>query len=232
MASHFEIELEKLKNVIQKIGILAEGQVGEAVKALLSKPITEGKGVQKTEYKIDKLDVKIDEICQSIFALQQPVASDLRFIMSAMQISNEIERIGDLSISIIKKTKSIKDKHDLIAQFNIADLARKVEMITIKTNECFLTRDENTIGEIFIINKTIKNESDDAIHNIINEMKNNSKKVVSGTNLVIAIKHLERISEHCTNIAEYVHFMINAKIIKQNSIFHYLHSNKFIYYYF
>ncbi|SHM77543.1 phosphate signaling complex protein PhoU [Flavobacterium xinjiangense] len=214
MASHFEIELEKLKNIIEKIGVLAENQVKESVKALLSEPVSEGKEVKKVENKIDKLDVKIDEICQSIFALQQPVASDLRFIMSAMQISNEIERIGDLAISIIKKSKNIKDKHDLIVKFNIADLARQVEIVTIKTNECFLTRSENTIGEIFILNNTIKNDCDDAIHNIINEMKSNSKTVVSGTNLVIVLKHLERISEHCTNIAEYVYFMINAKIIK------------------
>lgn len=214
MASHFEIELEKLKNVIVKIGKLAEIQVSGSVNALLSEPVAEGKEVKKTENKIDKLDVKIDEICQSIFALQQPVASDLRFIMSAMQISNEIERIGDLAISIIKKAKNIKDKHDLIVKFNITDIARQVEVITIKTNECFLTRNENTIGEIFILNNTIKNECDDAIHNIINEMKSNSKTVVSGTNLVIVLKHLERISEHCTNIAEYVYFMINAKIIK------------------
>lgn len=212
--THFEIELEKLKNVITKIGKLAENQVSESVNALLSEPVSEGKEVKKTEQKIDKLDVKIDEICQSIFALQQPVASDLRFIMSAMQISNEIERIGDLSISIIKKTKSIKDKHDLIAKFNIADLAREVELVNVKTNECFLTREESTIGEIFVLNKTIKNKCDEAIHAIINEMKTNSKVVVSGTNLVIVLKHLERISEHCTNIAEYVYFMINAKIIK------------------
>jgi phosphate transport system protein len=214
MASHFEIELEKLKNVIQKIGVLAEGQVKESVNALLSEPFAEGKEVKKTEQKIDKLDVKIDEICQSIFALQQPVASDLRFIMSAMQISNEIERIGDLAISIIKKSKNIKDKHDLIVKFNITDIARQVEIVTIKTNECFLTRDEITIEEIFVLNNWIKNQSDEAIENIINEMKSNSKTVVSGTNLVLVIKHLERISEHCTNIAEYVYFMINAKIIK------------------
>ncbi len=64
------------------------------------------------------------------------------------------------------------------------------------------------------MNKSIKNKTDDAIHNIVGEMKVNSKAVVSGTNLVIVLKHLERISEHCTNIAENVFFMINAKIIK------------------
>jgi phosphate transport system protein len=219
MASHFEIELDKLKSIIEKIGKLAEGQVSESVKKLLQEPeVAEGKVIRKTENKIDKLDIKIDEICQSIFALQQPVASDLRFIMSAMQISNEIERIGDLSISIVKRSKNIKEKHDLIVKFNIADLARQVELITVKTNNCFMTRNENTIGEIFVLNKEIRNNCEDAIHDIINEMKVNSKAVVSGTNLVIILKHLERISEHCTNIAEYVYFMINAKIIKHDKI--------------
>ena len=211
--THFEIELEKLRDIITKIGVLAESQVGEAVKAILSEPI-EGKEVKKTEHKIDKLDVKIDEICQNIFALQQPVASDLRFIMSAMQISNEFERIGDLSMSIIKKTKSIKDKHDLIAKFEVEGLAREIELVLSKTNACFASKDENTIGEIFVLNKAIKNKTDDTIHEIISEMKSNSKVVVSGTNLVMVLKHLERISEHCTNIAESVYFMVHAKIIK------------------
>ena len=219
MASYLELELDKLKSIIEKIGQLAESQVTEAVKILLQEPeAAEGKSIKKTETKIDKLDIKIDEICQSIFALQQPVASDLRFIMSAMQISNEIERIGDLSISIVKRSKNIKEKHDLIVKFNITEIAKQVELVTVKTNKCFITRDGNTIGEIFVLNKDIKNHCEDAIHDIINEMKVNSKAVVSGTNLVIVLKHLERISEHCTNIAEYVYFMVNAKIIKHENL--------------
>ena len=213
--THFEIELEKLNNVIVKIGSLAESQVGESVKALLSEPI-EGKEVKKIETKIDKLDVKIDEICQSIFALQQPVASDLRFIMGCLQISNEIERIGDLAVSIIKRAKSIKDKHDLIAKFEIADLSRQVELITAKTNAYFMNRDEPTFSEIFSLNAAIKNKSDETIQGIIAEMKSHSKTVLSGKNLVIVIKHLERISDHCSNIAEYVYFVVHAKIIKHD----------------
>ena len=211
--THFEIELDRLKNVIVKIGTLAVSQVGESVKALLFEPI-EGKEVKKTEIKIDKLDVKIDEICQSIFALQQPVASDLRFIMASLQISNEIERIGDLAVSVIKRAKNIKEKHDLVTKFEIGDLAKQVELITIKTNECLLTHDEKTIAEILALNKAIKSKGDEIIDNIIDAMKSHSKVVVSGTNLVIALKHLERISDHSSNIAEYVYFMVNAKIIK------------------
>ncbi len=219
MASQLEIELTKLKNAITQINTLAEKQVFEAMKVLLYEPSLEGVDVKKTEHKIDKLDVKIEDICQSVFALQQPVASDLRFIMSAMQMSNEIERIGDLALSIIKKSKNINKKHDLTSKFNIEELAKEIESITLKTSNCFEKLNESTIGEIFILNNRIKHMSSDAIHNVVQEMKNNSKTIVSGTNLVIVLKHIERIAEHCTNIAESVYFMINAKIIKHEKFF-------------
>lgn len=214
MASQLQIELTKLKNAITQINTLAEKQVFQAMKVLVYEPSLEEVDVKKTEHKIDKLDVKIEDICQSVFALQQPVASDLRFIMSAMQMSNEIERIGDLALSIIKKSKNINKKHDLTSKFNIEELAKEIESITLKTSNCFETLNESTIGEIFILNNRIKHMSSDAIHNVVQEMKQNSKTIVSGTNLVIVLKHIERIAEHCTNIAESVYFMINAKIIK------------------
>jgi phosphate transport system protein len=218
MASHLETELGKLRGIIIKIGSLAESQVAEAVKSVLSEPVSEGKEVKKTENKIDKLDGKIDDICQSVFALQQPVASDLRFIISAMQMSKEIERIGDLSMSIIKLSKSIKEKHELITKFDITDIAREVEDITIKTNECFQDMDEDMTEEIFTLNNSIRSKSSEATQHIIAEMKNNSKTVVSGTNLIIALKHFDRIADHCTNIAESIYFMINAKTIKHEKV--------------
>jgi phosphate transport system protein len=214
MASQLELELKKLKNAIIKISNLAENQVIEAMKALLSEPVAQGKEVKKTENKIDKLDVKIDEICQNVFALQQPVASDLRFIMSAMQISNDVERIGDLAMSIIKKTKSIKEKHELIAKYNIPEITKEIEEIVLKMILCFQNLDEKSISEVFMLNSSIRHKSAETIQGVITEMKENSKVVVSGTNLVLALKHIERISEHATNVAESVYFMINAKIIK------------------
>ena len=214
MASLLEIELVKLKNVIIKIGILSENQIVEAMKSLLSDPNATTKQLKKTENKIDKLDVKIDEICQNIFALQQPVASDLRFIMSAMQISSEIERIGDLAISVIKNSKNVKEKYDLVVKFNVASIAKNVELITEKTNECFEIQQEKIIEEIFALNKSIRVATEKVIEEIVVEMKINPKSISSGTNLILALKHLERIGEHCTNIAESIYFVINAKTIK------------------
>ncbi len=218
MASHLELELDKLRNAIIKISNLAENQVFEAMGIILSEPISEKKVIKKTEHKIDKLDIKIEEICQNVFALQQPVASDLRFIMSAMHISNEIERIADFSINIIKLNKNISKKQNLASKFNITTIARLIESIMIKTNICFQTLDGKAIEEIFIINKDIKNKIESSIQNIISEMTTNSETVVSGTNLIMILKHLERMGDHCTNITESVYFMIHAKTIRHENI--------------
>lgn len=217
MESQIEL-IDKLLQFIIKIGILAENQVNEAVKAILSEPIQELKKVKKIEHKIDKLDIKIDEICQNIFTIEKPSASDLRFILAAMKISNEIERIGDLSMSIIKSSKNIKEKHDLISNFDIAEILKEIVVITVKTNKCLQDLERNLILEIFTLNADIKHKSNEAIENIIDEMKLNPKAVVSGTNLIISLKHMERIADHNSNIAESIYFILNAKSIKHEKL--------------
>ena len=134
--------------------------------------------------------------------------------MSAMQISSEIERIGDLAISVIKNSKNVKEKYDLVVKFNVASIAKNVELITEKTNECFEIQQEKIIEEIFALNKSIRVATEKVIEEIVVEMKVNPKAISSGTNLILALKHLERIGEHCTNIAESIYFVINAKTIK------------------
>lgn len=214
MASNLQIELGKLRNAIIKMVNLAENQVFEAVGIVLDEPISKKKEINKAEDKIDKLDLKIEEICQNIFALQQPVASDLRFIMSAMNITNEIERVGDLSMNIIKLNKKNNSKHDLVSKTNFEVIGREVESIVIKTNICFQTLNEEAILEIFELNKCIKIKVEEAISILMKEMKSSSKTVISGTNLMLILKNLERIGEHCTNVAEVVHFMIHSETIR------------------
>lgn len=211
-----ETEITKLRNAIIKIINLSENQVIEAMTVLSTEGEKKSKGVKKVESKIDKLDVKIDEICQNIFALQQPVASDLRFIMSAMQISNEAERIGDLSLSIIKKVKNIKEQPELLQKFAIDKLTDDVKSAAFKTLSAFENLSEENINEVFALNKKVRHTTEELIQEIISEMQKNTAYVVAGTHLVMALKHIDRITSHCANIVESVYFMINAKIIKND----------------
>lgn len=215
MGTFIETEINKLGRTIKEISKLAENQVFDAMKTLLSEDdISGSKEIKKAEEKIDKLDMKIDQICQNIVALHQPVASDLRFVLSAMQIGNEAERIGDLAMSIIRRSKSNADKNELVLKYNITQIAREIEEITVLTNRYFRKLEDDKIEKIFALNSSIKDRIEIAIQGIIAEMKKNSNIVDSGADLIIVLKHLERISDHCTNIAESVYFVITSKIVK------------------
>ncbi|MGG7034055.1 MAG: phosphate signaling complex protein PhoU [Flavobacterium sp.] len=215
MGTFIETEIKKLGKTIKEINTLAENQVFDAMKTLLSEDdISGNKEIKKAEEKIDKLDMKIDQICQNIVALHQPVASDLRFVLSAMQIGNEAERIGDLAMSIIRRSKNNLDKKELVSKYNIAQIAREIEEITVTTNRYFRKLEEDKIEQIFALDTSLKDRIEIAIQGIIVEMKANSDIVDSGADLIIVLKHLERISDHCTNIAESVYFVITSKIVK------------------
>lgn len=216
MKIYLDTEIKKLRSVINEISKLAESQVFEAMNTLISGQALANKDLKKAENKIDKLDEKIDQICQTIVALQQPVASDLRFVLSAMQIGNEVERIGDLAIDIINKTKEIEAKDYFVAEFGIDSITKDVEAITVNTNEYFKNLDpgKKTIEDIFDLNGSIKGKIELTVSGIIEVMKKDSKLVASGTNLVMILEHLDRISDHCTNIAESIYFVVTAKLVK------------------
>jgi phosphate transport system protein len=217
MPSHFEIELDKLKYVVKRIAELAHNQVDESI-GFLTSDYEESMDVKKVENKIDKLDVMIDEICQSIFALQQPVASDLRFIISSLKISNETERIGDLAMSNIKYAKQIKNRNDLVKKFNINQLTQLIEDVLTVSNHCLTTKDPEDIAKVFVLRDAISTLALKMIDDVTADMEKSSKNVNSGIKLILILKNFTRISKHCSNIVEQVYFMINAKIIKHHKI--------------
>lgn len=193
---------------------LACNQVTGALKVLLTGASDEIPVIEKTEHRIDKLDVKIDKLCQRIFALQQPVASDLRFIMASLRIGNELERIGDLAMSIINKTEIVREQPEIISKFGIDAIAGLSDTIARKTFEGYVFSDVTLIGEIFSLNEEIKEKCQLALHEIIVEMTNKSEVIVVATNLILILRQIERLADHCTNIAESLSFMVNGEIVK------------------
>lgn len=217
MQTQFEHELDRLKKRITKMNSLAYSQVVSSLKVLTTGVFDEIPVIEKTEHRIDKLDVKIDKLCQRIFALQQPVASDLRFIMASLRIGNELERIGDLAMSIINKTEIVRERPEIIEKFKIDDIAVQCESIAKKTFEGYVFNDTNLIEEIFIINKEIKNRCQIALNEIIFEMTQKSEVIVVATNLILILRYIERLADHYTNITESLSFMVHGDIIKHKS---------------
>ncbi|MCU0372569.1 MAG: phosphate signaling complex protein PhoU, partial [Ignavibacteria bacterium] len=149
MYHYLEEDLDELRTKLIKMGSLVDEQLDFAMKCLFEGRNELGDIVIERDSKVDKYDVKIDKLCQKIFALTQPVAVDLRLIMSALKINNDLERIGDIAVNIVERAKLLEGKAELIKEFGLNDMADKVKIIVSKTIDSIVNNDhEIAIGVI------------------------------------------------------------------------------------
>ncbi len=214
MQRHLDVELDKLRNRIIKMCSLVDEQVKIAFKALLTGNNELANQVTEMEEKIDQLDTKIDKFCHELVALDQPVAKDLRFIMATLKIDNDLERIGDIAAGIANKTESIKDILTLAKALKVDDFAAFSENMVKDSIDSFVNSDL-TLAKNILRNV---NESDrkhqEIFKNLIAEMTKDKDIVPAATDLILVLRHISRLSDHASNIAEDVIFMLEGKIVK------------------
>ena len=189
------------------------------MQALLNCDVELASRIIENDNQVDMLDVKIDKLCQRIFALSQPVASDLRLIMAALKINNDLERLGDLGVTIAKKIEAISEFKDVIVELNIDTLANMSEILVKDCINILTTRNVTFIRDIFESAATLKDKVQQTSNRIIDEMMNKTDVVVVATNLMLIISQMERIAGYSTNIAESVYFLVEGKIVKHTKYF-------------
>lgn len=218
MQTHFEMELEKLKNRIVTMGNLAIQQVSVAMHILLRGETEELGTAAETEHILDKLDVKIDKICQRIFALQQPVASDLRFIMTSLRIGNELERIGDIALSIVHRSQMVREQPEILEKFNVEQIISKAYYLIQESFSNYTGYDVDKIKEVITQSHDLNEKCQEILDSVIVEMTRKSEVIVVATNLILILRQVERLADHASNIAESIYFMNEGTIIKHGNI--------------
>jgi phosphate transport system protein len=219
MERHFEEELEKLNRRILKMGNLVFEQVHNALEALLACDNDLAQQVITADAKVDKLDVKIDKLCQRIFALTQPVATDLRLIMSALKMNNDLERLGDLAVSISGKIDGLSEHREILVELHMDDLANMTDMIVRDVITLLNTRNTTFVKSIFLSASAIEEKAQAVATRILDEMMHKTEVIFVATNLMIILTHIERIAGYSTNIAESVVFIVDGKMIKHKHPF-------------
>jgi len=217
MQTHFEIELEKLKKRILKMINLAGNQLNKSFMILMNNPIDSFEEIKDDENKIDKIDIKIDIMCQRLFALTQPIASDLRFIMGSLGISNEVERIGDMAYDLSKQPEHDTKFVDYLKQYNIPQLLEQIKKLFNQVLESYINANSQLAKDIIDGCKSIRNRKE-ILNDIVLEMTQKSEIVVIATDLIQIINKLDRIVGHIENIAESIVFIVDGKIIKHPNL--------------
>ncbi len=218
MERHFEQELEKLNRRLLKMAGLVANQVHSAMTALITCDTALAATVIENDNQLDELDVKIDKLCQRIFALTQPVATDLRLIMSGLKMNNDLERMGDLAVSIARKVEGLSDFQDIIAELQVDELARATETMVKDVVQMLNSRQTVLVGDIFDESSRIREQIQDISGKIIEKMMNKTDVVVVATNLMIILTHLERMAGYCNNMAESVIFLVEGRMIKHSKL--------------
>lgn len=217
MKRHFENELESLKTSLIKMGSHAEEAVRLAIKSLMDNDIALARKVINNENRINSLEIEIDNSIFDIMALHQPVAVDLRFILAAQKINNDLERIGDHAVNIAESAIVLINTRFVEPLLEIPKMVEIVQLMLRNALDGFIHQDPK-------LGKTVL-EQDDIIDElnrkmaieVIQLMKSDKNSIDGGLDLIRISRNLERIADLATNIAEEVIFITQAKVVKHHA---------------
>jgi len=214
MERQVDQQLEKLKTRILKMCSLVDEQVDLAIRSIDEENPALAEIVLEKEKKVDKYDLKIDKICQKIFALNQPVAMDLRLIMSALTINTNLERMGDIAVNIIENAKLIGKKPEWINKTHFAKMAKIAREMIRNSIDSFIQDDAMLAKKVIETDKVLDNLNKENHDMLIEIMKQNSDDVQAAVALLVISRQLERLGDHATNISEDVYFIVEARMVK------------------
>ncbi|CAB5156083.1 Phosphate transport system regulatory protein PhoU [Olavius algarvensis associated proteobacterium Delta 3] len=217
MAVHLQRELDKLKKRILSLGALVEERVHMATRAIETRDIDLATQVIKSDHEIDEMEVEVEEECLKVLALHQPVAIDLRFIAAVIKINNELERIGDQAVNIAQRIINIGQRDPIDFYFDYSIMAEKAEAMLRKSLDSLVTLDLDIAFNVLTLDDEVDEIKDDAYDKIKAAISQRPERVGYLINLFLISRHLERLADHSTNIAEEVIYLIEGEIIRHGN---------------
>jgi len=213
---HFDELLGDLRAKLLQMSGLVELAIRDSVHALEGIEDSNARSVFKREVDINRLELEIDGTVTTLLALEQPVASDLRFITAAAKINNNLERIGDLAVNIAERSQSLLQHPHSGIRTDIPQLAELTESMVKRALEAFVAKDADAARAVLVSDDAIDDLRDSIFNDLIDQMKTNSQSVQACVDLMFAGRSLERIADHATNIAEAVVFMIEGVEVRRH----------------
>ena len=217
MERHLDQELTDLKQQLLKMGTLVETAIFESVESLKELNIERVNKIIGEDKIIDEMENEIDERCLDLLALRQPMAIDLRFITMSMKISTDLERIADLAVDIAQRVQDLVGKPLLKPLTDIPKLTKLAQQMTKDSLDAFVNKDAELAGSVIL-----RDSEADKLRNLVQKelvddyMSKDPSSASRAVPLLLIARHLERICDHATNIAEDVIYMVNAKVVKHH----------------
>jgi phosphate transport system protein len=214
MARFIFKELDKIKKKILSLGALVEERVRMTSTAVENRDAVLAEKIINNDWEIDEMEVEIEEECLKILALHQPVAIDLRFIVAVIKINNDLERIGDQAVNIAERVVIMSKRPEMGFVFDYIPMSEKAQSMLKMSLDALVNLDVDLAFKVITLDDEVDATKKDAYDKIKEAIRRNPDRVGYLINLLLISRHLERLADHCTNIAEEVIYLIEGEIIR------------------
>lgn len=210
----YEAELRTLRDRLILMGAKCEEMLAASMKALIDRDSDLAERTMERDREINRLEVEIDERCLRILARRQPVASDLRFITTALKFVTDLERIGDAGVNICERVRELNEEAPLKPYQNLSDMAESVQSMLREALDAFVENDADRAQAVIELDSTVDAYYAQIFRELLTYMMENPRNIFRATRAQSIAKYLERIADHATNLAELVVFMSRGKDIR------------------
>jgi len=217
MSEHLMRAIDKLKSKLLKLCSTVEDRLFRAVQALRKLDAKAARELIDTDTMVDHMEVDVEEECLKILALHQPVAIDLRFIITALKINNDLERIGDLAVNIAERCESLARHADSVEiPFDFEAMAEKTRAMVRGSIDALVRLDAAAAHKVIIADDEIDALNRDMLEKAGNFLEQSPGQASDMIQFLSVSRQLERIGDHATNIAEDVIYMVHGRIVRHS----------------
>ena len=215
MPKHLQREMENLKKMLLTMSSLVEDMIYLATKSVIERDPRMARQIITRDLEVDEMEVAIEEECLKILALHQPVAIDLRFLIAVLKINSDLERVGDLAVNIAERSLFLAEHENLWGEYAIIpEMAVKVENMLSNSIDALVNMDVKLAHRV----RAEDDRVDEMNRNMYELVKSKVLENPQGINVFLHTlsvgRHLERVADHATNIAEDVVYLVEAEIVR------------------
>ncbi len=214
MTQHLQREIEHLKRKLLGLSALVEESVYKATKAVAERDTALAYSVIESDDNVDMQEVEVEEECLKVLALHQPVATDLRFIVSVLKINNDLERIGDLAVNIAWRAESLAKMKKIQISLPLDELSSRVKGMLRKSLESLINLDVMIAREVCGSDDYVDDLNREIHKKIQDEIAKRPEEIEALLYMISVSRNLERIADHATNIAEDVIYFVEGDIVR------------------
>jgi phosphate transport system protein len=214
MTRHFHDELDALKQTLLAMGGLVEDQIRRAMRALLERDDVLAQDVIDRDRQVNAYDVEVDEQCVNLLALNQPAASDLRFITTAMKIVTDLERIGDQAVNIAQRALELNREPQLKPYIDLPRMADRAQRMVKESLDAFVAGDTALARQVCAADAEVDALKEQIFRELLTFMMEDPRTVSRAIRVILISRFMERVADHATNIAEMVIYLVEGKMVR------------------